>query len=83
MDLSDIVAISAVRTPMGRFGGTIKDVPSYELGAVAIRAAVTSRPPCFPRRWAISAALGRAIRARYTTRHVRPRWAPAPVPPLE
>ena len=40
MDLSDIVAISAVRTPMGRFGGTIKDVASYDLGAVAIRAAV-------------------------------------------
>ncbi len=40
MDLSDIVAISAVRTPMGRFGGTIKDVPAFDLGAVAIRAAV-------------------------------------------
>ncbi len=39
MDLSDIVAISAVRTPMGRFGGTIKDVASYDLGAVAIQAA--------------------------------------------
>lgn len=39
MKLSDIVAISAVRTPMGRFGGTIRDVASYDLGAVAIRAA--------------------------------------------
>ena len=38
--LSDIVAISAVRTPMGRFGGTLKDVASYDLGAAAIRAAL-------------------------------------------
>lgn len=41
MKLNDIVAISACRTPMGRFGGTLKDVPVYDLGAAAIRAAVT------------------------------------------
>ncbi len=40
MELNDIVAISAVRTPMGRFGGTLKDMASYDLGAVAIRAAL-------------------------------------------
>ena len=40
MELSDIVAISAVRTPMGRFGGTLKDTAAYDLGAVAIRAAL-------------------------------------------
>ncbi len=40
MELSDIVAISAVRTPMGRFGGTIKDVATYDLGATAIRASL-------------------------------------------
>ncbi|HUU94626.1 MAG TPA: thiolase family protein [Phycisphaerae bacterium] len=40
MELSDVVAISAVRTPMGRFGGTLKDVAAYDLGAVAIRAAL-------------------------------------------
>ncbi len=40
MELSDIVAISAVRTPMGRFGGTIKDLATYDLGAEAIRAAL-------------------------------------------
>ncbi len=40
MELSDVVAISAVRTPMGRFGGTIKDIASFDLGAVAIRAAL-------------------------------------------
>jgi acetyl-CoA C-acetyltransferase len=40
VELNDIVAISAVRTPMGRFGGTLKDMPAYDLGAVAIRAAL-------------------------------------------
>ena len=40
MELKDIVAISAVRTPMGRFGGTIKDIAAYDLGAVAIKAAM-------------------------------------------
>ncbi|MBN2489920.1 MAG: acetyl-CoA C-acyltransferase [Planctomycetes bacterium] len=38
--MNDIVAISAVRTPMGRFGGTLKDVPVWDLGATAIRAAL-------------------------------------------
>lgn len=40
MKLSDIVAISAVRTPMGRFGGTLKDMASFDLGAAAMRAAL-------------------------------------------
>ncbi len=39
-NLSDIVALSAVRTPIGRFGGTLRYVPSFDLGAVAIRQAV-------------------------------------------
>jgi len=40
MNLNDVVAISAVRTPMGRFGGTLKDMAAYDLGAVAIKAAL-------------------------------------------
>ncbi|MCP4674068.1 MAG: thiolase family protein [Deltaproteobacteria bacterium] len=38
--LNDIVAVSAVRTPMGSFGGTLKDIASYHLGATAIKAAL-------------------------------------------
>jgi acetyl-CoA C-acetyltransferase len=38
--LNDIVAVSAVRTPMGSFGGTLKDVAAYHLGATAIKAAL-------------------------------------------
>lgn len=37
---NDIVAISAVRTPMGAFGGSFRDIPAYDLGAMAIRAAL-------------------------------------------
>jgi acetyl-CoA C-acetyltransferase len=41
MDLKDVVVISAVRTPMGRFGGSIKDIPVYDLGAVAVAEAMS------------------------------------------
>lgn len=37
---TDIVAIAAARTPIGSFGGTLRDVSAYDLGAAAIRAAV-------------------------------------------
>jgi len=40
VELQDVVAVSAVRTPMGRFGGTLRNVASYDLGAAAIRAAL-------------------------------------------
>jgi len=39
-ELKDVVAISAVRTPMGSFGGTLSSTPVYDLGAAAIREAV-------------------------------------------
>ena len=38
MNLNDIVAISAVRTPMGAFGGTLKDLHSCKLGSFAVKA---------------------------------------------
>lgn len=39
--MNNIVYIaSAVRTPMGSFGGALKDVPAPRLGAIAIKAAV-------------------------------------------
>jgi acetyl-CoA C-acetyltransferase len=37
MEENNVVVVSAVRTPFGRFGGTLKDVPSIELGALVIR----------------------------------------------
>jgi acetyl-CoA C-acetyltransferase len=38
--MEDAVIVSAVRTPVGSFGGELKDVPATELGAHAIRAAL-------------------------------------------
>jgi len=40
MDVRDVVTLSAVRTPIGRFGGGLKDVHAAHLGAIAARAAV-------------------------------------------
>jgi len=37
MELNDVVAISACRTAMGKFGGTLKDIPAYDLGAAVIK----------------------------------------------
>lgn len=37
MKENDVVVVSAVRTPFGKFGGTLKDIPSIELGAMVIR----------------------------------------------
>jgi len=39
--MKEVYIISAVRTPMGSFGGVLKGLSATQLGAVAIRAAVT------------------------------------------
>ena len=36
----EVVIVSAVRTPMGSFGGSLAEVPGTQLGATAIKAAV-------------------------------------------
>jgi len=36
MDMTDIVVVGGIRTPIGRFGGALKDVAAYDLGAAAI-----------------------------------------------
>jgi len=40
MDLKNIVIISACRTAMGKFGGTLKNIPAWDLGAVAVMEAM-------------------------------------------
>ena len=37
---NDAVILSAVRTPIGRFQGTLSSVPATQLGAIAVKAAV-------------------------------------------
>ena len=38
--MRDVVIVSAARTPIGSFGGSLKDVPTRKLGAIAIKGAV-------------------------------------------
>ena len=38
--MENAVIVSGARTPMGRFGGSFKDVPAPDLGATAIKAAL-------------------------------------------
>ncbi len=40
MGYPEVVIVSAARTPIGRFQGTLSTIPAVELGAIAIRAAV-------------------------------------------
>ena len=39
--MEDIVIVSAVRTPVGKFGGTLAKVPATDLGALVIREALS------------------------------------------
>ncbi len=39
-DAGEVVILGAARTPIGRYGGTLKDTHPAELGAVAVRAAL-------------------------------------------
>ncbi len=36
----EVVIVSAVRTPIGSFGGSLSEVPATQLGAAAVKAAV-------------------------------------------
>jgi acetyl-CoA C-acetyltransferase len=40
MAKKEVYIISAVRTPMGSFGGSLKDIPATKLGAIAIKGAI-------------------------------------------
>jgi GTP-binding protein LepA len=38
--MTDIVIVSAARTPVGSFNGSLSSLPAHELGRIAIQAAV-------------------------------------------
>lgn len=40
MEKREVYIISAVRTPIGSFGGSLKDIPATKLGAIAINGAI-------------------------------------------
>jgi len=39
----DIVIVSAARTPVGAFNGSLSSLPAHELGKVAIKATTSER----------------------------------------
>ncbi|MBI4187070.1 MAG: thiolase family protein [Chloroflexi bacterium] len=38
---NDVVIVSAVRTPFGRYGGSLKDIDYYDLGAIPMREVIS------------------------------------------
>ena len=40
MNLKECVIVSAARTPVGNFGGSLKDISAIELGAMVVKEAV-------------------------------------------
>lgn len=38
--MREVVIVSGVRTPVGKFGGSLKDISAYELGALVIKEAI-------------------------------------------
>lgn len=51
MATKEVYIISAIRTPMGSFGGKLKDIPATRLGAIAIKGAIEKAgiDPCIVR----------------------------------
>ena len=41
--MKDVVIVSAVRTPIGSFGGSLKNVSAVDLGALVIKMATISK----------------------------------------
>ena len=39
--MEDIVIVSAVRTPVGKFGGSLAQIPATELGSIVVREAIS------------------------------------------
>ncbi|MHA6253260.1 acetyl-CoA C-acetyltransferase [Oceanobacillus sp. CAU 1775] len=40
MSMNDVVIVSALRTPIGKFGGSLKDISAVQLGALVIKSAL-------------------------------------------
>ena len=55
--MAQVAIVSAVRTPIGNFGGGLKDVSAAELGTVAAQAAMSRAGDILERRNSISPML--------------------------
>ncbi|MGB4126515.1 MAG: acetyl-CoA C-acyltransferase, partial [Dethiobacteria bacterium] len=38
--MKEVVVVSAVRTAVGTFGGSLRDLPAVELGGIVIKSAI-------------------------------------------
>ena len=43
--MTDVVIVSAARTPVGSFNGALSSLPAHELGKIAILAALEAHDP--------------------------------------
>lgn len=75
----EVVILSAVRTPIGRFGGKLRDLRPHELGAIAIKAAV-ERAGVDPKDLGI-VYMGHIIRAGHGQNTARQAALKAGIPP--
>ena len=41
--MKDVVIVSAVRTPLGSFGGSLKNVSAVDLGSLVIKSALEKK----------------------------------------
>ncbi len=57
--MEQAVVVSAARTPVGKFGGSLKDISATKLGAVVINEAIkrANLKPTQPASWAFAAAV--------------------------
>ena len=39
--MREVVIVAGVRTPIGNFGGALKDLPPHKMGELVVRAAVS------------------------------------------
>ena len=69
--MEDIVIVSAVRTAVGKFGGTLAKIPATELGSIVIREAL-SRARSAPTRSVKSSWARCWPLAQARTLHARP-----------
>ncbi|RLF15731.1 MAG: acetyl-CoA C-acyltransferase [Thermoprotei archaeon] len=75
----EVVILSAVRTPIGRFGGKLKDFKPHELGAIAIKAAI-EKAGIDPKDLGI-VYMGHVIRAAHGQNTARQAAMKAGIPP--
>jgi len=61
--MTDIVIVSAARTPVGSFNGALASLPAHELGRIAIQAAVNAGIPVESPAWSLNQLCGSGLRA--------------------